>query len=189
VPAGNESGLCPARRLHNVGRLYPIMPMSFLRRVRGVAVTAAIWGTAFALAGVSVGVILDILGLTQPLDLPRLFDVLTRVAVRWGRIGAGMGALFATTIILTQRERTVAELSVSRFSLLGLAAGAVVSFAVSLLILLSTGRSLTNTMTPALVIAAVCGAIGAGVAASSLQLARRAKEPVDARSYIRDHLG
>ena len=167
-----------ARRLHNAGRLYPVMPMSFLRRVRGVVVTAAMWGTAFALAGVSVGVVLDIMGLTQPLDLPRLIDVLTRVAVRWGRIGAGMGGLFATTIILTQRERTVAELSVSRFSLLGLAAGAVVSFAVSLLILLSTGRSLTNTMTPALVIAAVCGAIGAGVATSTLRLARRAKEPV-----------
>jgi hypothetical protein len=59
------------------------------------------WGTAFAAAGVSVAVILDIMGLTQPLSL-----------------------------------------------------------------------------TPGLAIAAVCGAIGAGVATSTLRLARRAKEPI-----------
>jgi hypothetical protein len=152
--------------------------MSFLRRVRGVVVTGAMWGTAFAAVGVSVGVVLDIMGLTQPLSLGGLIDVLARVAARWGAIGAGMGALFATTLILTQRERTVADLSANRFSLLGLAAGAVVSFAVSLLILLSTGRSLADAVTPGLAIAAVCGAIGAGVATSTLRLARRAKEPV-----------
>ena len=133
----------------------------------------------------SIGVVLDIMGLTQPLDLPRLIDVLARVAVRWGTIGAGMGALFATTVILTQRERSVADLSTSRFSLLGLAAGAVVSFAVSLVILLATGRSLTDAVTPGLVIAAVCGAIGAGVATSTLRLARRAKEPVDPNESAR----
>ena len=150
--------------------------MSFLRRVRGVAATAALWGTAFASAGVAVGVVLDVMGLTQPLDLPRFIDVLTRVAVRWGAIGAGMGALFATTIILTQRERTVADLSASRFSLVGLTAGAVVSFAMSVLILLATGRSLTAAVAPGLVIAAACGAIGAGLATSTLRLARRAEE-------------
>ena len=143
--------------------------------------TAAMWGTAFASAGVAVAVVLDVMGLTQPLDLPRFIDVLTRVAVRWGAIGAGMGALFATTITLTQRERTVADLSASRFSLLGLAAGAVVSFAISVLILLSTGRSLTDTVTPGLAIAAVCGAIGAGLATSTLRLARRAEESSPAR--------
>ena len=152
--------------------------MSFLRRMRGVAVTAAMWGIAFAAAGVSVGVVLDFMGLTQPLSLSDLIDVLARVAARWGAIGAGMGALFATTIILTQRKRTVADLSANRFSLLGLATGAVVSFAVSVLILLSTGRSLADAVTPGLAIAAVCGAIGAGVATSTLRLARRAKEPV-----------
>ena len=152
--------------------------MSFVRRVRGIAVTAVTWGTVFAAAGVSVAVVLDLVGLTQPLDLPRLFDVLAKVGVRWAKIGAGMGALFATTIILTQRERTVADLSTSRFSLLGLSAGGVVSFAVSLLILLATGRSLTDALTPGLTIAAVCAAIGAGVATSTLRLARRAEEPV-----------
>ena len=91
-----------------------------------------------------------------------------------------MGALFATTIILTQRERTVADLSASRFSLLGLAAGAVVSFAVSVLILLATGRSLTNALTPGFVIAGVCGAIGAGLATSTLRLARRAEKSLPA---------
>jgi hypothetical protein len=55
-----------------------------------------------------------------------------------------------------------------------------VSFAASLLILLATGRSLTDAVTPGLVIAAVCGAIGAGVATSTLRLARRGEEAVDA---------
>jgi hypothetical protein len=137
------------------------------------------WGTAFAVAGVSVGVVLDVMGLTQPLSLPRLVDVLAKVAVRWASIGAGMGALFATTIILTQRERTVDDLSARRFSGLGLAAGAGVSFGVSLLILLATGMSLTSAVTPGLAIAAGCGAIAAGVATSTLRLARRVKEPVE----------
>jgi hypothetical protein len=153
--------------------------MILLRRVRGVAVTAAMWGTAFAAAGVCVAAVMDIMGLTQPLDLPRLLDVLARVAIRWGKIGAGMGALFATTIILTQRERTFVDLSTSRFSLLGLTAGGVVSFVVGILILLATGRSLTDAVTPALVVAAACGAIGAGVATSTLRLARRAEDPVE----------
>ena len=52
-------------------------------------------------------------------------------------------------------------------------------FVVSLLILLATGRSLTDAMTPGLVVAAVCGAIGAGVAKSTLRLARRAEERVE----------
>ena len=155
--------------------------MSFLRRTRGIAVTAATWGTAFAAAGVSVGVVLDIMGLTQPLSLPGLIDVLAKVAARWGTIGAGMGALFATTIILTQRERTVADLSANRFSLLGLAAGGAVSFSVSLAILLATGRSLADAVMPGLVVAAVCGAIGAGVTTSMLRLARRAEEPMATR--------
>ena len=152
--------------------------MNFLRRLRGIAVTAVTWGTVFAAAGVAVGVVLDLMGLTQPLDFPHLIDVLARVGVRWAKIGAGMGALFATTIILTQRKRTVADLSTSRFSLLGLTAGGVVSFVVSLLILLATGRSLTDALTPGLTIAAVCAAVGAGVATSTLRLARRAEEPI-----------
>jgi len=143
------------------------------------------WGTAFAAAGVTVGVVLDIMGLTQPLSLSGLIDVLARVAVRWGTIGAGMGALFATTVIVTQRQRTVADVSLSRFSLLGLAAGAVVSFAVSLVILLATGRSLTDAVTPGLAIAAVCGAIGAGVATSTLRLARRGEEAVEPNGSTR----
>ena len=141
--------------------------------------TAAMWGTAFAAAGVSVAAVLDIMGLTQPLDWAGLIDVLARVGIRWGKIGAGMGALFATTIILTQRERTIVDLSTSRFSLLGLTAGGVVSYVVGTLILLATGMSLTAALTPALVIAAACGAIGAGVATSTLRLARRAEDPVE----------
>jgi len=169
-------------RLRGAGALwatYVVPPMSVLRRVRGIATTAAIWGATFASAGVFVGVALDILGLTQPLDLPRLIAVLARVALRWATVGAGMGALFATTVILTQRERTVDDLSTRRFSLFGLAAAVVVSFAAGLVILVSTGRSLTDTLTPGLIVAAVCGAIGAGIATSTLRLARRAEDPAD----------
>ena len=153
--------------------------MIFRRRLRGVAVSAAIWGAVFAATGVLVGVVLDILGLTQPLGFRLFMDVLARLAVRWGTIGAGMGALFAATIIVTQRSRTVADLSAPKFRLFGLAAGAAVSFVTSLLILLPTGRSLADSLAPGLIIAGVCGAIGASVAAFTLRLARRAEETVE----------
>ena len=152
--------------------------MSFLRRVRGVAVTATMWGTAFAAAATSIAVVLHVMGLTQPLDMSGFTDVLGRVALRWAKIGAGMGALFATTIILTQRARTVDDLSTRRFSVLGLTAGGAVAFGASVLILLATGWSLAAALTPGLAIAAACGAIGAGVATSTLRLARRVEEPV-----------
>lgn len=152
--------------------------MSFLRRVRGVAVTATMWGMTFAAVTTSIAVVLHLMGLTQPLGTSDFIDVLGRVALRWAKIGAGMGALFATTIILTQRARTVDDLSTRRFSVLGLTAGGAVAFGASLLILLATGWSLAAALTPGLAIAAACGAIGAGVATSTLSLARRAEEPV-----------
>jgi hypothetical protein len=170
--------LCPARGMHNVLRPYPAVAMSLVRRVRGVAVTAAMWGSAFAAAGVGIAVVLDFMGLTQPLDFAGLTEVLARVGIRWAKIGAGMGALFATTVILTQRRRTIADLSANRFSLIGLTAGGAVAFAASLVILLATGWSLAAALTPGLAIAAACGAIGAGVATSTLRLARRVEEPV-----------
>ena len=90
--------------------------------------------------------------------------------------------MFATALILTQRKRTLADLSARRFTVLGLAAGVVIPFAVSLFVVTyALDGSFTETVVISLVMAGICGAVGAGLAATTLRLARGATERTDAK--------
>ena len=149
--------------------------MSLLRRVRGVAVTAAMWGLAFGVTGALVGLVLEMTDLLSTNEgVPKLA---VDFATIWGVAGTGAGAMFATALILTQRKRTLADLSARRFTVLGLAAGVVIPFAVSLFVVTyALGGSFTETVVISLVVAGICGAVGAGVATTTLRLARGATE-------------
>jgi MFS family permease len=114
--------------------------MSALRRLRGIAVTAVLWGAAFALVGAVFGLGLALAiaagALPPQPDAPENFYLLlvgSRIA-RWAVIGALSGTLFAATLMVAERRQTLESLSAERFARWGLLAGALGSAAMAAIV-------------------------------------------------------
>jgi hypothetical protein len=143
------------------------------RRLRGLLGVMTTWGIAFsAFATISISAVIlsgiapDVLG----------FRHVPLIALRGFLAGALSGGLFAALLVGRERSKTVATMSLGRVTAWGFLGGAALP-AVTMLALngiqhLPIGAIITSIVS--------AGAIGAGIAATSVHLARRAPElPLD----------
>ncbi len=101
-----------------------------VRSLRAVARTALTWGVAWAVAGGALVVAVNLVNPEPSVDsLPERVGVAlfggVALGVRFGIIGAAMGALFAALIRLSYRGRRLADIDPARFALLGAAVGGI----------------------------------------------------------------
>lgn len=144
--------------------------MTLLRRLRGVAVSAATWSVIFAAVGLARLPIYAVLGTLYPTGPRGLLGVVQRVALRGALAGLASGAVFATIVMLTERRRDVRALSGWRFTLWGLGAGMLFIGGTNLVYAL-TGRLPFDASAAAWT--AFYGAVGAGIGGVTFRLARR----------------
>jgi len=97
--------------------------MTFLRRLRGMALSAAVWAVIFAAVGLARIPIYAMLGSLYPAGPQGLWGVVQRVALRGALAGLASGALFGAIVMFTERRRDFSALSGRRFALWGLGAG------------------------------------------------------------------
>ena len=129
--------------------------------------TALTWGAGF-------GVLHLTLVTLQYSGAPAVRDTAARLAVwgtlAWAIVGALGGLAFGALVVALERRRTLATLSLTRFALLGLLAGAC------LMLLPAGAYALLGGTVQAGALAFTGGlgaALGGGIASASLWLARR----------------
>jgi len=139
----------------------------WLNRLRGALGTGLIWATAWG----GVGAILGLLGLLgPPFMAPPFMEPLGGLiaGVSFGVAGFIAGASFSTVLGITEGRRRFDEMSLPRFAFWGAFGGLLLSM---FLFFLGGGVSLD-----ALGTYSVMTLLGAGSAAGSLALARRADD-------------
>src|SRR5215510_12018962 len=145
--------------------------MTLLRRLRGIAVSAATWAIIFAAVALARLPFYAGPGSLYPTGLRGQLRVVPRVALPGALAGLASGALFGTIVLLTERGRVFDALSGRRFAVGGFGAGmlfiggANVAFALA-------GRMPLDLS--AFVWTACYGAVGAGIGGATFWLARRA---------------
>ena len=147
--------------------------MFILRRIRGVAVSAAIWAVAFAAVGLARLPVYDFLGTLYPTGPGGLLGVVRTVALNGAVAGLASGALFATIVMLAERRHNFASLTARRFALWGLGAGMLFTGGVDVAYAVA-GRWPLDWST--VIWTAFYGAVGAGIGATTFRLARRRPE-------------
>jgi len=158
--------------------------MSPKRALRGTVGIMATWAVAFAIAGV-VGIVpLVVLGALPPFELETLLRFGIDSAIRWALGGAAMGLVFATTVLLSERKRTLATLSSRRFAVWGFVGGAIVPIGMATIYTLLGRTSPVINLRSGVVFAGICGALGAALAASSLRAARRTPAALDEAARV-----
>lgn len=128
---------------------------NWLYRIRGLLGTALTWAAVWFPVGAVMGLVLRPLGVSDPALLFALAGFLT-------------GATFSVVLGITEGRRRFDEMSLPRFAGWG-AFGGLLS---AVLFFSSTGGSLLGTV----VVSSVLTVLGAGSAAGSLTLARRADD-------------
>ena len=126
-----------------------------IRRLRGVAGVAVLWGTIWAVLGALLGLVY---GALRPEDIDP-GESPTRIAAILGTAGFISGAGFAMMLAFLERGRTLRDISAVRVALWGGAGGAVIP------LLTAVADSQVFWTCP----------LGAALAASSLAMARRAE--------------
>ena len=145
-----------------------------LHRIRAALVIGILWAFVWAPVGAAVG------GYEyQTDDFPLvmstpLLGTVIRFALGWGLMGAISGFLFALTLALAERGRTVATLSMGRVALWG-AIGALILPLIAFLVVLSIFGS-HGMYIEFLPILSVVG-LGAVCGTTMLWLGRRGSEP------------
>jgi hypothetical protein len=146
--------------------------MSLLRRIRGIVGSALLWGCAWAGVGLLFGVAVWLL--RDPAAF--LFPVWRFVALQglfWGIWGSVSGAVFASLLIVAERNSTISTLSTRRLAGWGALGGFFLPLA-SYGVLLVTRGPVIGALIPTAIAATIAGLLGAGMAAGHLSLARRA---------------
>lgn len=142
------------------------------RRVRGAIGMGIAWAVAWFGAGVALA-----LAFPGAADVP--FPIL------WGALGFVGGVTFSAVLGLIEGRRRFDEMSLPRFAGWGGVGGLLLS---GMFVLITALFGATEPLEHFGLLAAVFGAAGAGSAAGSLALARRAEEPeaVDAGAARRE---
>jgi len=137
----------------------------WLKRIRGAVGMGLTWAAGWGVVGAVVGLV------TLAMGTPALGGMgLVGGALMWTVVGFVGGALFSTVLGITEGRRTFHEMSLPRFAAWG-AAGA----GAGLLTMLFLGIWGPLTLTGVLV-GVVMTLMGAGSAAGSLALARKAHD-------------
>ena len=149
------------------------------RRLRGVIGTALTWGTGWAVIGLGVAglqaVALRASGVRVPMQLERFIALVT---IRWAVSGVVAGTLFALALwYVGRRLGSLAALSPRRAAVAGALAGVALPLVVAPLLVVSGVAVPLTVLLPFVVTGA---AFGAGTAAGTVALARRAPEPLGA---------
>ena len=143
---------------------------TILLRLRAIAIIALLW----ALFWLPIGLILESLRDNATFDVvpPPLWSRVALFTI-WGAIN---GAFFAIVLAVAERSRTLAELSQLRVAAWG-AIGSLILPAAFVGIGLYQSRSIElNDWIFAVVLLAICAVLGAGCAATTIVLARRAPQ-------------
>jgi hypothetical protein len=127
-----------------------------LRRVRGIIGTAATWAIAWMGLGAGIGALVGY-------DL----SFLLRMAMNNSVAGLVAGASFAVILSVAERNHSLEDLSLGRVALWGTGGGLLLS-----LIPLAAGVPLAYLLGPLVINAG----IGAGMAAGSVAMAKRAED-------------
>ena len=138
-----------------------------LRRIRGIIKTGLTWAVGWG-AGLGLLQIVVSIGAGYPLTL--LGSI-----VGGAMSGFIAGASFATILSITERHRTLDQLSLKRVALWGSIGGAGL-FLLVVPQMLSAGMPLGMLITAYLGPTLIAGLLGAGSAAGSVALARRGDE-------------
>jgi hypothetical protein len=136
-----------------------------LRRLRGIAATAVVWGLLWLPFGLALALASG--PPSECLYCPPHW--LLRFVAAWSAWGAFSGALFAVILIVMERSRTLFELKASRTAVWGALAALVLPLALTILDLVSFSSVEGSTA----VAFAVALALGAPCAVLTLKLARR----------------
>ena len=143
----------------------------WLRRLRGIAGTGAIWGAAGIALGTVAAPFVSVYGGLS------LLEALLQVGLSGGLAGFLLGSGFATVLTTLEGRRTFHELTSGRAAVCGAVAGAAYPLVVLSVFFLVGGPmpALTENLVPLLVGASVSyGLLTAGLAAGTLSLAHRA---------------
>jgi hypothetical protein len=128
----------------------------FLKRIRGIIGTGVTWALAWVGLGAVVGALVG-----YPVSF------LFRIALSNSVSGFLAGAAFAGILSVAERKRTLESLSLKRVALWGAIGGGLLSF-----IPMAYGVPLAYLLGPLVINAG----IGAGMAAGSVAMARRAED-------------
>ena len=135
----------------------------WLRRIRGILGTGMTWAAAWFPVGAIIGLVG---GLTDtPGSLVNLAFIFAGTFAAVGFVG---GALFSAALAIAEGRRRFDQMSLPRFAAWGAVGGLLVT--VSVQFTLGAGTSFS------IIAAAVMTLLGAGSAAGSLALARRAED-------------
>ncbi len=132
----------------------------WLKRIRGVVGTALTWAAAWG----GVSFILSLAGFFGT----GTFPIYLVFATLWGVVGFVGGAIFSVVLGIAERRRTFEEMSLPRFAVWGGVGG----FLLSMLWVYGTGPA--PTLGEIVGTGVLMALMGAGSAAGSLALARRA---------------
>jgi hypothetical protein len=147
------------------------------RRLRGVLGTALVWGVGWSAIGLGAGwlqvVALRLAGISIPMAPARLVIL---VALRWAVFGVVAGSIFALALwYVGRRAGSLAALSPRRAAAWGAGAGVVLPLCV--VALLAAGGAAVP-LAAVLMLVVTGGVFGAGTAAGTVAVARRAPEPL-----------
>jgi hypothetical protein len=156
--------------------------MSLLSRIRGVTVIAVLWGISWAVVGLLFGLSVWLLRDPEPI-LPTAMRFIRVQALFFGIWGSLSGAVFASLLILAERNSTLSTLSVTRMARWGALGGFILPIA-SYGFMGITRGFIIGPLVPTLISATMAGILGAGMAAGHLSLARRAPALPSGRSSI-----
>ena len=132
----------------------------WLKRIRGVIGTAFTWAAVWG----GVAFILSLAGFFGG----GMFSIYVVFATLWGVVGFVGGGIFSLVLGIAERRRTFDEMSLPRFGIWGGVGG----FLLSLLWVYGAGPA--PTLAEIMSTGVLMGLMGAGSAAGSLALARRA---------------
>ena len=139
----------------------------WLKRIRGAVGIGLTWAAAWS----GVAVILSLVGVFGTLGLVRVYVV---VAALWAVVGFVGGAIFSVVLGIAERRRSFDEMSLPRFA----GWGAVGGFLLAIPWVFGAGPP--PTLGEILDTGGVMALLGAGSAAGSLALARRADPLLEA---------
>ncbi len=137
----------------------------WLKRIRGAIGMGLTWAVAWAPVGAIIGLMIGLV-VGVPSELSLIVASYVRNFAVMGLVG---GAAFSTVLSIAEGRRRFDEMSLPRFAGWGAVGGFLLS-----VVLLSTGGSIP--VYGAVVVASVLTLLGAGSAAGSLALARRAED-------------